>query len=186
MELDLDDDPAGQLVYREARISFQEFDWRHLEPQAQEQAIAEWLVEERQQSIDWRVAPLARFFVHRRSESSFQFTLTFHHAILDGWSAASMLAELFRHYLMMLAGDAAEMARPQVAYREFIAQRRKESAVPLERAITRGELPLDVDVELVLDLLVAPLFYRAFVSHEHADDAYVTTLVETVLRAVSA
>jgi AcrR family transcriptional regulator len=116
----------------------------------------------------------------------------------DTGSLRGDLLALVDAYLGMLAGTRAGRAIPAMvaataktpeladAYREFIAQRRKESAVPLERAISRGELPLDVDVELALDLLVAPLFYRALVWHEPADDAYVTTLVETVLRAVSA
>ena len=56
--------------------------------------------------------------------------------------------------------------------------------MPIERAIRRGELPVDVDVPLLLDLLVAPLFYRAFVSREPVDDAYIANLVDTVLRAV--
>jgi AcrR family transcriptional regulator len=108
------------------------------------------------------------------------------------------LLALVEAYLGMLSGTRAGRAIPAmvaataknpelaVAYRDFIAQRRRESAIPLERAIARGELSLDVDVELVLDLLVAPLFYRTFVSHEPADDGFVTTLVDSVLRAVAA
>ncbi len=108
------------------------------------------------------------------------------------------LFALVEAYLGMLSGTRAGRAIPAmvaataknpelaVAYREFIAERRRESSVPLERAIGRGELPLEVDVDLALDLLLAPLFYRAFVSHEPADEAYVTTLVESVLRALQA
>ena len=62
----------------------------------------------------------------------------------------------------------------------------REAAVPLERATLRGELSLDVDPDLVMDLLVAPLFYRAFVSHDPVDDAYIASLVDAVLRAVVA
>jgi hypothetical protein len=55
----------------------------------------------------------------------------------------------------------------------------------LQRAIDRGELPGDLDVDLVLDLLAGPIFYRAFVSHQPADEAYVRALVDTVLRAIT-
>ena len=41
-------------------------------------------------------APLLRVRVQRRSESSFQLSLSFHHAILDGWSAASFMRELLK------------------------------------------------------------------------------------------
>jgi Tetracyclin repressor-like, C-terminal domain/Bacterial regulatory proteins, tetR family len=69
------------------------------------------------------------------------------------------------------------------AYTKFVAERRASSTVPIERAMQRGELSLDVDISLMLDLLVAPVFYRAFVSRERVDDAFVTNLVDTVLRA---
>ena len=54
----------------------------------------------------------------------------------------------------------------------------------MHRAIGRGELPADVDVDLVVDLVSAPLFYRVFVSGDPVDDAYVARLVCTVLLAV--
>ena len=81
---------------------------------------------------------------------------------------------------------AATARHPELAaaYRQFIAERRRESAVPLERAMFRGEIPIDADPQVILDLLIAPLFYRSFVSHEPVDGAYVTVLVDAVLRVV--
>jgi AcrR family transcriptional regulator len=80
---------------------------------------------------------------------------------------------------------AATARHPELAaaYATFIAERRRIAAGPFERAIDRGELPGVVDVALLLDLLVAPLFYRAFVSLEPADAAYTTMLVDAVVRA---
>jgi AcrR family transcriptional regulator len=82
---------------------------------------------------------------------------------------------------------AATARRPELAaaYREFVADRRRISAVPLARAVQRGELALEADPQLVLDLLVGPLFYRAFVSRQPLDDAYLDGLVDAVLRAVA-
>ena len=56
---------------------------------------------------------------------------------------------------------AATARNPELAaaYTEFIAERRASSAVPIERAMRGGELSLDVDISLMLDLLVAPVFY---------------------------
>ena len=51
--------------------------------------------------------PPMRVLLHRRSEESFQFTLSFHHALLDGWSVASLLTELFGRYHAHLKGAAA-------------------------------------------------------------------------------
>ena len=56
-----------------------------------------------------------RVYLHLRGESH-QLTLAFHHAILDGWSLASLLAELMRGGLPREA--------PQSRYRELIALER--------------------------------------------------------------
>ncbi|MGZ4735083.1 MAG: TetR/AcrR family transcriptional regulator [Acidimicrobiia bacterium] len=107
------------------------------------------------------------------------------------------LVALVDAYLRMLTGTRSGRAIPAmvaatarnpelaIAYRSFIAARRRESAMPFERAIARGELEADVDLQLVMDLLVAPLFYRAFVSREPLDDAYIASLVDAVMRAVT-
>jgi AcrR family transcriptional regulator len=71
-------------------------------------------------------------------------------------------------------------------YREFLSDRRNAWRAAIGRGIDRGELPAGVDRELLVDQLVGPLFYRALVSHEPIDDAYVDRLVDTVLRAVAA
>ena len=82
---------------------------------------------------------------------------------------------------------AAASRAPEVcaAHRDYIRERRAESAVVLERAIERGELRDEADVGLVLDLLAAPLFYRVFVSGEPVDDPYLDSLTEAVVRACS-
>ena len=41
---------------------------------------------------------LIRFRLHRRSRESFQFSKIEHHAILDGWSEALLLTEMFGRY----------------------------------------------------------------------------------------
>jgi AcrR family transcriptional regulator len=116
-------------------------------------------------------------------------------SVPDTGSLCGDLVALADSYLRMLTGTRSGRAIPAmvaatakneelaVAYRAFIAQRRRDSAAPIERAIRRGELPIDVDVSLAIDLLVAPLFYRSFVSREPADRTYVTALVDAVLRA---
>jgi AcrR family transcriptional regulator len=107
------------------------------------------------------------------------------------------LFALVSAYLAMLSGTLTGRAIPAMvaatakspdlaaAYRTFMAQRRREAVIPLERAIGRGELTADLDLDVVLDLLVAPLFYRTFVSHQPVDEAYISTLVDAVERAIA-
>ncbi len=111
----------------------------------------------------------------------------------DTGSLRGDLRALADSYLRMVAETRAGHAIPAMvcatarnpeladAYRSFVADRRCASVVPLARAVRRGELGPETDPQLVLDLLVAPLFYRAFVSREPLDDAYVDALVDSVL-----
>ncbi|WP_328681421.1 TetR/AcrR family transcriptional regulator [Streptomyces sp. NBC_00322] len=58
--------------------------------------------------------------------------------------------------------------------------------VVLRRAVGRGELPTDLDLELALDLLAAPVYWRLSVRHAHLEPDYFDRLVEHLLRALDA
>ena len=120
-----------QLVHSvvETPLSFD--DLRDLSPADQETVIREWIWSEKSRRFDWTVAPLLRFHVHLRSDSTFQFSVSLHHAMLDGWSSASMLTELFQIYFQLLGEEVPPLAPPPVSsYRDFIA---------LERAALESE-----------------------------------------------
>ncbi|MEU7856413.1 amino acid adenylation domain-containing protein [Nonomuraea sp. NPDC049141] len=85
--------------------------------------------------FDWTQAPLLR--VHVRSEADrFALTVYFHHAILDGWSVATLVSELLARYATpglpveppgarfrdLVAAEKAVLARPEAAefWREAI------------------------------------------------------------------
>ncbi|HEX5084319.1 MAG TPA: amino acid adenylation domain-containing protein [Blastocatellia bacterium] len=111
-----------QLIHKSVTIPFTVEDLRHLPAEAHEQAIAAWMIDDKKQRFAWTLAPLLRFHAHRRTDESFQFTMSFHHAILDGWSAASLLTELFKRYLALLEDPASPGEAPLAAsFRDFVA-----------------------------------------------------------------
>ena len=111
-----------QLVHARVEAPLLCEDLRHLPPEEQDDAIARLLEEEKAHAFDWKQAPLLRMQVHRRSEESFQVTMTEHHAILDGWSVASLLTEFFEDYLALLDHEEAVSAPAPVAlFRDFVA-----------------------------------------------------------------
>ncbi|MCG6958122.1 MAG: TetR/AcrR family transcriptional regulator [Gemmatimonadetes bacterium] len=63
----------------------------------------------------------------------------------------------------------------------FLTRRREALAAVLKRGIARGELAGDVDVELALDFLGGPLFYRLLVTGGQLDEAFVRGVVKTIL-----
>ncbi|MGE5321731.1 MAG: amino acid adenylation domain-containing protein, partial [Actinomycetota bacterium] len=118
-----------QIVYRTAPVSIQIEDLRHLSASEQESVIVAALQTEREQKFDWRQPPLVRLKVHLRSDDSFQFTFSRHHAVLDGWSFAVAVTELFETYLALLRNPA-EGPQPAsgLSYRNFVAMERKALA----------------------------------------------------------
>jgi AcrR family transcriptional regulator len=90
-----------------------------------------------------------------------------------GRAIPEMVAATARH---------AELTAP---YREFFAERRASWLVPVDRAIERGELRSGVDRDLLVDMIVGPLFFRTCVTHQGTDPSYVDELVDRVLAVVA-
>jgi amino acid adenylation domain-containing protein len=111
-----------QLVQRQVTVPLAVEDVSELSLAEQEVVIAQWQETEKRHYIDWRQAPLLRFQVHRRTGETFQFSFAEHHAILDGWSVAAMLTELFGSYRELLQGNGDdEIAAPSSTFRDFVA-----------------------------------------------------------------
>jgi AcrR family transcriptional regulator len=108
----------------------------------------------------------------------------------------SDLVELLSTFEHLLAGqpfprllaafmDAAEREpRLKGLHAELTERRREPLRVLLIRARERGEIPAGADIELGVDLLAGPSFYRYFVAHRLPPDGYVTAVVDHVLRAL--
>ncbi len=118
-----------QFVHKIVSIPLQVEDLRHLCETEQENILAVWYEAQKSQKFDWTCPPLLRFHIHRRSEETFQFSFTEHHVILDGWSVASMVTELFSRYLSLLGENITfPDSSPTVAYQDFIALEREALA----------------------------------------------------------
>ncbi|MFI7618227.1 TetR/AcrR family transcriptional regulator [Nonomuraea terrae] len=63
--------------------------------------------------------------------------------------------------------------------------KRERVAAMFQRAIDRGELPQDTDLELALDLLAAPLYWRLVVRSAAPDPAYMDNLTDALLRSLT-
>jgi amino acid adenylation domain-containing protein len=109
-----------QLVHEKGCTDFKVDDISQMSFAEQEIYIQNWLEEEKGQGFDWRNLPLLRFHAHRRSEDSFQFTVSFHHAILDGWSEATMLMEMFGYYLKLINGEEPKVDDLGTTFRDFV------------------------------------------------------------------
>ncbi|NJL23449.1 MAG: hypothetical protein HC895_25745 [Leptolyngbyaceae cyanobacterium SM1_3_5] len=106
-------DQPFQVVYRAIELPWQEADWRDREdPQAQ---LSEFLQRDRQQPFNLKAAPLMRLTLIRLGETRYHLIWTQHHLILDGWSAAIVLQEVFA------SARSSDSHPPRRPYRDYIA-----------------------------------------------------------------
>lgn len=63
----------------------------------------------------------------------------------------------------------------------FLRPRRQEAYRTLQRGIDRGELPQDLDLNLVLDLLYGGIYMRFLIRHDELNEEYVNKVCRIVL-----
>src|SRR5262249_7251854 len=95
----------------------------------QERLLEQAFLTEKRGRFDWSRPPLLRFRIYHLDEELFQLLWTEHHAILDGWSVASMLAELFQLYGQRRRPHSDPLLPPPAAtFRDFVALERRTLA----------------------------------------------------------
>ncbi|WP_343794308.1 condensation domain-containing protein, partial [Dokdonella soli] len=101
-----------QLVHKKTVIPITFLDVSSHDKQTQNQVIADTIERDKEVQFDLGKAPLLRMFVHYLGDGNLQYTVSFHHAILDGWSLASFQTELFSEYakLSSAGGGPLELA----------------------------------------------------------------------------
>ncbi|OYO25563.1 condensation domain-containing protein, partial [Janthinobacterium sp. PC23-8] len=90
---------AAQQVHAHASVPLQVIDLRGVEAAMVRQSLDAFLLAQRGQPFDTTRAPLLRLAVHLLDDGRIRLTCAFHHAILDGWSFATLVARLLACYL---------------------------------------------------------------------------------------
>jgi AcrR family transcriptional regulator len=107
-------------------------------------------------------------------------------ALMHTWVRALQV----RSYGPIIAGlvDRAQ-ADPEFgrAYRaQFVEPRRAQARASFDRAIDRGEVPADTDVDVALDMLYGPVYHRVLHGHLPVTDEFGQTVVDNIVAAVTA
>jgi AcrR family transcriptional regulator len=105
-------------------------------------------------------------------------------AALTGWVRAVTRTAAGR----MLAGLVAEAQRDPAlaeAWRDRVIEPlRAQHSIMLERAVQRGELPADVDSDVVLDLLYGAAYHRLLQGHRPLSERFVREVVDLIVAGV--
>ena len=122
-----------QCVHASATIPLEARDVGALSPDERERQRRRWVQEEAARPFDPALPPLLRVIVHTAGEQ-FDLNLSFHHAVMDGWSDASLVTEIIRRYEARLRGEAWQADVIATRYRDYIALERAAIASQASQA----------------------------------------------------
>lgn len=124
----------AQVVRREVEMPLEELDWRGAGADEQELKLRDYLAAERARGFDLTRAPLMRLAVIRLDGDAARFVWSYHHLLLDGWSASMLFAELtacFRAYAR--GAQPPPPAAPPRPFRDYIVWLQRQDAGAAEK-----------------------------------------------------
>lgn len=89
-------------------------------------------------------------------------------------ATARLIAALLEH--LVRSDELAEAVRAST-----VRERRRVTRVVLERGIERGEARADADLEVAIDLVAAPFYFRALITGDPIDTTFARDLVQVVM-----
>jgi hypothetical protein len=107
-----------QIIPRELALPWQRIDLSVLVPEAREQQLAQWLIDDRARRFDLAHPPLLRFTLIRLAADQHRLVFTNHHILLDGWSTPVLVQELLTLYTQK--GNPAGLPRV-TPYRNYLS-----------------------------------------------------------------
>jgi amino acid adenylation domain-containing protein/non-ribosomal peptide synthase protein (TIGR01720 family) len=115
--------PTVQVVKKNLSFSISEHDISHITLEEQCNYIDAVMKQDRQNLFDVENPnePLFRFWIFQKTEKSFEFLMSIHHAIDDGWSNIEFLNQLCQLYLALKKGEEITVVPTANVYQEFVA-----------------------------------------------------------------
>ncbi|MFJ1932380.1 non-ribosomal peptide synthase/polyketide synthase [Kitasatospora sp. NPDC088160] len=127
-----------QVVRRGVRLPVTHLDLRAVDPGERADRLARLRADDLAHGLDLATAPLTRLTLVRLPEARLHLLWTSHHLILDGWSLAQVLTDVFEEYAALTTGGVPTPAvrRPFADYVHWLAGQDTAAA----RAHWRGVL----------------------------------------------
>ena len=113
---------SAHLVFKEVKSDLLFYDLSLLAPDKQKRTIEEYLVSSRARHFHPQELPLWRMIVYKLREDYHELLFEYHHAIIDGWSFASLITELNNTYVGLLKDPSFTLQPLAAGYKDFILQ----------------------------------------------------------------
>jgi amino acid adenylation domain-containing protein/non-ribosomal peptide synthase protein (TIGR01720 family) len=143
------DEPL-QLIHKSVRVPLEQHDWRALTDDEQRERWEAFLVTERQRGFNLSTPPLMRLALVRLNSDSYRFVWTHHHLLIDGWSGALLLREVFNAYEALRRGERMR-AEPRRPFRDYIAWLDRQDLSKAEAFWCENLKGFDAPTPLVID-----------------------------------
>lgn len=91
---------------------------------------------------------------------------------------------LGRNVTLMVAAADSDTELSRVFRNHFILERREEGRAFIEQALADGEIRDDIDIDTLLDLIYAPVFYRLLIGHQPITRKFCDSVLSHVLKGV--
>ncbi len=114
-----------QVVLRAVELPWRQEDWRHLDQDEQRRRRRQLAAADRELGYDLERAPLTRLGIVRLADGLHWLLWSHHHLILDGWSMAVLVRELFEAYEAEGLGRAPGW-RPARPFRDYVDWLRRQ------------------------------------------------------------
>ncbi|NUU60572.1 non-ribosomal peptide synthetase [Paenibacillus agri] len=121
-------EPLQMVLEKTGEVFGEDQDISGLSLQEQESFLQAFVDTEKNQRFILETSQLIRVFLMKRSEQSFQLTLSFHHSILDGWSIGKLLIEVLENFSDLLMNEKIRTrSNLKSTYGEFIKKEREST-----------------------------------------------------------
>lgn len=98
--------------------------------------------------------------------------------------AAAFASPAGRSTAAMIAAAQNDSELAKVFRNRFILESRRRGRELLERAVAAGQITAPADVEVALDLIYAPLYFRLLIGHGRLDSAFTDALLQMALQGL--
>ncbi|WP_193102747.1 amino acid adenylation domain-containing protein [Burkholderia sp. Z1] len=115
-----DRDQPVQTVLHTVDLPWTRLDWRSRDASRRAQDFDAFLAEDRRRGFDLQRAPLFRCTLIQETDTRHRFCWSAHHIILDGWSTAILMKEVFDDYLSLVRTGAPAATASAPGYRTYI------------------------------------------------------------------
>ena len=127
-----------QIVLQRVKLPIEQLDWRDTDPAAQSERLDAWLEGDRTLGFDLAKAPLLRLTLIQAADDRLHCVWTYHHLLLDAWSARLVYQEVLAIYEALRQGRSLALPLPP-PYHTYIAWLQEQDIAKAE-AFWRAEL----------------------------------------------